>query len=149
MEENYYKRFLSNNGVISEENFNNILRSISLIIDLKMFNTIDFDITDNEDGIARSFFNLYLSHYGWVYIDNISYNLKTIELYDVKSLEDLEDIKSDFDSIRWIIKNYDELKETLEEEEKEEKETGEKAGLVYRIRSLPIEKLKEIVEKYV
>jgi len=149
MEENYYKRFLSNAGVISEENFNNILNSIAPIIDLKMFNTIDFDITDDEDGIARSFFDLYLSYYDWAYIDSISYNLKTIELSDVKSLEDLEDIKSDFDSIRWIIKNYDELKETLEEEEKEEREAEERVDLVNKIQSLPIEKLKEIVEKYV
>jgi len=147
MKENYYKKFLSNTGVISEEKFNDILNSIAPILDLETFGAGDFDITDDEDGIARSLFDLYLGDYDWVYIDNISYNLKTIELYDVKSLEDLENIKSDFDSIGWTLNNYDELKETLEEEEKEE--FGERADLVYKIQSLPIEKLKEIVEKYV
>lgn len=147
-----YQKFLEQLGVISEENFNKIAECFPQVsIDSLDFSEIDtyYDM-DNTDAIAKVFITVLLNAYEWVYVEDIDFNTKTMSLWDVRSLEDLEKIKEEFSE--WTIENEEELKEEILESEKEEKMSAKRAikiGVIEDvIDNIPLEELKEFVKGY-
>ena len=120
---------------VSEETFNEILKSIpeSEKFNIEDFDDLDFSDTDfnNVDDVTALLMEKYLDDYLYVYIDKISFDDKEIILDDVASFKDLEQIKKELDSKGWTLVNYEDLKEDLEEIRKE----GTKQELVDVIRS--------------
>jgi hypothetical protein len=147
-----YQKFLEQLGVISEENFNKIAEFFPQVsIDSLDFSEIDtyYDM-DNADVIAKVFVTVILNAYEWAYVEDINFNTKTISLWDVQSLEDLEKIKEELSE--WTIENEEELKEEILESEREEKMSAERAikvGIIENvIDNIPIEELREFVKDY-
>ena len=138
-----YEKFLDKAGVISEESFNEIIDS------LPDFDIDDADFSDlydfsSKNEILESIFSVILNQWNYVYVDNLDFDSKTIELDDVETIEDLEEIKNTLS--KWTISNYEDLKESID---KESEENDEKSLLISLIMDLDINKLKEIVNKYV
>lgn len=147
-----YQKFLVQLGVISEEDFNKIAECFPQVsIDSLDFSEIDtyYDM-DNIDAIAKVFVKVLLDAYEWAYVEDINFNTKTMSLWDVRSLEDLEKIKEEFSE--WTIENEEELKEEILESKRQEEINAEhsiKIGLIEDvIDNIPIEELKEFVKNY-
>lgn len=138
-----YEQFLDKAGVISEESFNEIIDSLPDfdIDDADFSNLYDFS---SKNEILESIFSVILNQWNYVYVDNLDFDSKTIELDDVETIEDLEEIKNTLS--KWTISNYEDLKESINEGNKE---NDEKSLLISLIMDLDINKLKEIVNKYV
>ena len=138
-----YEQFLDKAGVISEESFDEIIDSLPDfdIDDADFSNLYDFS---SKNEILESIFSVILNQWNYVYVDNLDFDSKTIELDDVETIEDLEEIKNTLS--KWTISNYEDLKKSINEENKE---NDEKSLLISLIMDLDINKLKEIVDKYV
>ena len=138
-----YEKFLDKAGVISEESFNEIIDSLPDfdIDDADFSNLYDFS---SKNEILESIFSVILNQWNYVYVDNLDFDSKTVELDDVETIEDLEEIKNTLS--KWTISNYEDLKESINEENEENEE---KSLLISLITDLDINKLKEIVDKYV
>ena len=95
-----YNDYLESIGVINEENFNNIIKSLPNI------DNIDFD-EDNKDeeDIAKCIIDKILYKFDYVYSDDIDLENKSFCLYDVDSLKDLEEIRKIFNPYGWKIVN--------------------------------------------
>ena len=143
-----YQQFLEKICVISEDQFNEIVKEFP-DIDISLLVLDSYD--DNTvDDVARAFVEVILRDYDYVYPDELDFEAKTISFEDVESLEDLESIKQRFSN--WNITNYCELKEYLLQEEEENKKNVEhqnKMNLIAdTIDNIPIKDLKEFIEKY-
>ena len=138
-----YEQFLDKAGVISEESFDEIIDSLPDfdIDDADFSNLYDFS---SKNEILESIFSVILNQWNYVYVDNLDFDSKTVELDDVETIEDLEEIKNTLS--KWTISNYEDLKKSINEENKE---NDEKSLLISLIMDLDINKLKEIVDKYV
>ena len=138
-----YEKFLDKAGVISKESFNEIINSLPDfdIDDADFSNLYDFS---SKNEILESIFSVILNQWNYVYVDNLDFDSKTVELDDVETIEDLEEIKNTLS--KWTISNYEDLKKSINEENKE---NDEKSLLISLIMDLDINKLKEIVDKYV
>lgn len=138
-----YEQFLDKAGVISEESFNEIIDSLPDfdIDDADFSNLYDFS---SKNEILESIFSVILNQWNYVYVDNLDFDSKTVELDDVETIEDLEEIKNTLS--KWTISNYEDLKESINEKNEE---NDEKSLLISLIMDLDINKLKEIVDKYV
>ena len=138
-----YEQFLDKAGVISKESFNEIINSLPDfdIDDADFSNLYDFS---SKNEILESIFSVILNQWNYVYVDNLDFDSKTVELDDVETIEDLEEIKNTLS--KWTISNYEDLKKSINEENKE---NDEKSLLISLIMDLDINKLKEIVDKYV
>ena len=138
-----YKEFLEHSDVISEEEFNNLVNTLPEIENLDDFSV---DVTDIED-VAMILIDTILKDFDWVYVDSINVDKLELELGDVKSVEDLEEIKKLFS--KWEITNYEELKSDLEQEEKEAEEQKGFNTLINIIRSkASLEDLEKIIKEY-
>ena len=143
-----YQQFLEKINIISEEKFNEIVNEFPNVdIEELDFGYNDFDTVDD---VARAFIEIALKNYDYVYIDDVCFDERSISFNDVDSLEDLESIKQDFSN--WNIINYNDLKETLIQEEKddlESKEHSKRMNLICKvIDKVPVEDLKEFCNKY-
>ena len=147
-----YQEFLKKIGIISEEEFNKVASSFPTI-DIELLNTYDYDLDELRfyNKIATMFIEVILQEYAYVYVEDIDFDSKEISLGDIQSLEDLNNIQKELSN--WTISNYEELKEDLleaEQEDKNDKEYCSKINLINKvINNVPIEDLKEFVEKYV
>jgi hypothetical protein len=145
-----YQKFLRNIEILSEADFYEVLDmfpGIDIDIDLISFDSYSID----QDELSRSIINFILNDYNSVWLDDLDWNEKSFTISDVESIEDLEEIRTKFPD--WTISNYDDLIEVLkeeEEEDKKDKEHSSKINLINKvIDNIPIEDLKEFVEKYV
>jgi hypothetical protein len=144
-----YQQFLEKICVISEDQFNEIVKEFP-DVDISLLELDSYD--DNTvDDVARAFVEVILRDYDYVYPDELDFEDKTISFEDIESLEDLKSIKQRFSN--WNITNYDELKEYLLQEEEENKKNAEHQNkmnfIADTIDNIPIEDLKEFIEKYV
>ena len=145
-----YQKFLRNLEILSEADFYEVLDMFPGIdIDI---NLISFDsYLIDQDELSRSIVNFILDDYNSVWLDYLDWNEKSFTISDVESIEDLEEIRTKFPD--WTISNYNDLIEILkeeEEEDKKDKEYSSKVNLINKvINNVPIEDLKEFVEKYV
>ena len=86
-----YNEYLSNIGIIDEDDFNNIVNSLPEVDDVDFY---DYDY--DNDSIAESIINAILRKFDYVYIEHCNVLNKTLMLNDVQSIKDLESIKSIF-----------------------------------------------------
>lgn len=143
-----YKKFLEKCEIISEDNFNKIIESLPEFDDDNI--TYDLYSIDSFEEISEIIINSILRDWDCVYAINVDFEEKRFELWDVQSLEDLEEIVKKFS--KWTISNYSELKKDLEEEQKikcEESENTKKLSLIKSvINNIPLEDLKTFISKY-
>lgn len=144
-----YKEYLKALGVISEEEFNEVIKSLpefEINCDEVNFNECLQDKTD----LAFDLINYIISS-KWksVYVDDCNFENRTINLYNVESSKDLKEIKEFFSN--WTIDGYEEYLKELEDSEKEDMLNDECRKLrelisdkVYNLND--IDKLKYILE---
>lgn len=144
-----YQQFLEKLFIISEDQFDEIIKEFP-DIDISLLELNSYD-DNNVDDVARAFIEVILRDYDYAYPDELDFEARTISIEDVESLEDLESIKQKLSN--WNITNYSELREYLLQEEKENEKCVEhqkKMNLITNtIDNIPIEDLKEFIEKYV
>lgn len=134
-----YKDLLKKCDVISEEDFNKIIDSLPEFDDLESIP----DLTDFDD-VVLVFIEEILSRFDYVYPDSVDFDNLELELGDVQSVEDLEEIKKLFS--KWEITNYEELKSDLEQEAEKEKDFNTLMNIIRNNASL--EDLEKIIKEY-
>ena len=146
-----YQEFLSKVGIISEEDFNEIVKEFPDI------NISDLDFSDlwretiyGED-VVRAFISSILNqNTKYAYLESVYLDEKKVEIYDLASQEELNDIKDKLSG--WTISNEEELIEELREVEEEaikDQEHEAKRKLFYSvIDNISLEELKEILKNY-
>ncbi len=114
-----YNEFLNEVGIISEEEFNEIIASLPEINDFDP-QTFDLCLEDFQEkgNVAYLLIAYILDDFDYVYVEDVNFEDKCFALQDVDSLEDLEAIKKLFNN--WTIENYDELVKELARKEKED-----------------------------
>jgi len=141
-----YKEFLEKTNAISESDFDEVA-SLFPSVNIDSLDVQDYDpLYCDKDDLARFFIAVILEDYNCVYLDELSFENKTLTLEDVYDLEDLKSIKEELSD--WTITNYYEIEKTLLEEEEENKEDSEHANKMEFIDNIPMEDLKEFVSKY-
>ena len=147
-----YKEFLNQFDIINEEDFNNIIKSLP--DNGKGIEAGDIDLymsdLDNVDEVCKQFLNLYLQEFACACIGDVNYSKRTILLFDVTSLEDLEAIRELFSN--WTIENYDEIAENLKKLKANKIESKILCDKIELIRPLlnilSFEEVKNIVKTY-
>ena len=141
-----YQLFLEQIEVIPEDLFMDVINSFPEF-DVE---EVDFDEYDSQDGIAKSIFEYFLGTWSYAFADYINFENKEFELMDVDNLRDLEEIRKTFP--KWSIVNYDDIKGTLEEEEKEREKESEfckKMTLFTKLaKKISLEQVENIVSNY-
>jgi hypothetical protein len=124
-----YKDLLKKCNVISEEDFNKIIDSLPEFDDLESIP----DLTDFDDVVLVFIEEILSRLFDYVYPDSIDFDNLELELGDVQSVEDLEEIKSTFSN--WTITNYDECLEEIKEIEEDQAKDEKREGLLNYIRN--------------
>ena len=141
-----YEEFLNEIGVISEEDFNQIINTLP-VVNISSVNFGDLGEFDSYEEISRVIINYIISsntEYGYCY--DVNFEKKLIEIEDISSLEELENIKNIFN--KWTISNYDEIVKELNEQEEIDKEEKEFSELLDLIRNkASIEQLRKFVDE--
>ena len=143
-----YKEFLELYNIISEEQFNELIKSLP-DFDLESHTTIidTDDLTSIETITEVILTNCILEDFSFVYAEVKSFENKELEIWDVQSLEDLEEIKNLLN--KWTISNYDDIKQELLEEKQNTSEYNEKLDLFESIiNNISVEQVKQIVNDY-
>lgn len=114
-----YKEYLKELGIISEEEFNEVIESLPKI-DIR-FSEVNFNDSDQES-LAFDLID-YILQDKWrgVWLYSCEYDSKLLSIDGVQTIKDLEEIK-EFFSPNWIIDEYDEMLEQLKEVEEETEE---------------------------
>ena len=137
-----YQQFLEKLFIISEDQFDEIVKEFP-DIDISLLELDGYN-DNNVNDLAKAFVEVILRDYDYAYPDELDFEARTISLEDVESLEDLESIKQRLSN--WNITNYGELREYLLQDAEHQK----KINLITNtIDNIPIEDLKEFIEKYV
>lgn len=145
-----YKEFLEKTNAISESDFNEVA-ILFPSVNIDLLDVQDYDpLYCDKDDLSRFFVAAILEDYNCVYVDELSFEDKTLTLEDVDTLDDLKNIKSTLSD--WTITNYNELEKCLIEEEEENKKDSEHINKMEFISefidNIPMEDLKEFVSKY-
>ena len=146
-----YKELLEYYDIISEEQFNELIKSLP-DFDLKNHTiVVDVDDLTSIQAITETILiNCILEDFSFAYAEVKSFENKELEIWDVQSLEDLEEIKNLLN--KWTISNYDDIKQGLLEEEQNDKQASEynkKLDLFKSvINDISIEQVKQIVNDY-
>lgn len=139
-----YEEFLKSANIISEEDFNNVIKELPDIeydVNNLIIGTL-YDLNSSKD-VALTIIEAMLYNWNYVYLDDINLECKTILISDVDSLNDLDDIKTKF--YPWTISNYEELKNNLTESETDSK----KYFLLDKLRDLiTVEELEKLINDY-
>lgn len=145
-----YKEFLEKTNAISECDFDEVA-SLFPSVNIDSLDVQDYDpLYCDKDDLSRFFITAILEDYNYVYVDELSFEDKTLTLEDIYNLEDLKSIKEELSD--WTITNYNELEKCLLEEEEENKKDSEHTNKMEFISefidNIPMEDLKEFVSKY-
>jgi hypothetical protein len=111
-----YQQFLTACGVISEDEFNNLISCFPEEYDC-ITPTINVYRLDSADEICENIINEILSDWKDVHAECVDFKNKTMELWDVDSLEDFEKLKKTFS--KWTITNEEEIIEDINEHERD------------------------------
>lgn len=114
-----YKEYLKELGIISEEEFNEVIESLPKI-DIR-FSEISLNDSD-KNSLAYDLVD-YILQDKWrgVWLYTCEYDNKLFSIDGVQSIKDLEEIK-EFFSPNWTIDGYDDILEQLKEAEEEPEE---------------------------
>jgi hypothetical protein len=142
-----YKQYLDKIGVISEEKFNQV-SDMFPDVDISLLDIYDHSCTQSE--VAKAFIDVILEDFNYVYSEDIDVETKTIDLWDVQSMEELKEIEKKLSG--WTIANYDELVEEIQKSEKEyqaDAEHHKKVSMLMKIAdNISVDEIKEIADKY-
>lgn len=143
-----YQKYLEKVGVLSEKTFNQI-QELFPGVNVDNLDIYDYDCTELE--VTKAFASLVLEDFAYAYVEDVDIENKTISIWDVQSMEDLNKIVEKFS--KWKIGNYEELKEAveqLEKEAKEETDLSKKFSLLNAIADkLSLEEVTELYNEYV
>lgn len=146
---NIYINYLETFGIFSENEFKKIIDSLPEFD----YEHIDWPTYDSVDEFTEELINIIskdICSSSYPYIENLNYETKSFEIYDVESLEDLEKIKNSF--IGWEIVNYNDLIDAIKELEEENKEDDERERKYTFFRqivdNITLEKLQSIYDKF-
>lgn len=146
-----YKHYLKCLGIISEEEFNEVINSFPEFV---INDDIQFtDVLHSQDSLALDllYYIIGLNLNSVIIIDFCNFKDKTFSIDNVDCSEDLVKIKELFPN--WTIYNYDNIMKELKEKEKKEEEIEQcdklRSLIVKQITNLEnVNKLKDIF-KYV
>lgn len=146
---NIYINYLETFGIFSENEFKKIIDSLPEFD----YEHIDWPTYDSVDEFTEELINIIskdICSSSYPYIENLNYETKSFEIYDVESLEDLEKIKNSF--IGWEIVNYNDLIDAIKELEEENKEDDERERKYTFFRqivdNITLEELQSIYDKF-
>ena len=107
-----YQEFLNKANIISEDLFNDIIKTLPDfdMEDTEMDNLFDYN---SQDEIAAEIIATILQRWNYTTCEEVDFDRKTFEIVDVESEKDLEEIKNTFS--KWSISNYDECLEEIRE----------------------------------
>ena len=127
-----YQEFLNKANIISEDLFNDIIKTLPDfdMEDAEMDNLFDYN---SQDEIAAEIIATILQNWNYVTCENVDFERRTFDVCDVDSREDLEEIKSTFSD--WTITNYDECLEEIKEIEEDQAKDEKREGLLNYIRN--------------
>ena len=142
-----YQDYLSGLGVISEEDFYEVIDSLPDFDEM----SLSVDIYSDQNELALECINAILcdiSSNAWV--DKIDFNNKTLEIDGVESVSELEEIADLLEE--WTITNYEDEVNSIEETKEntiEHEEYVRKWNIIKNsIYRIPEEELIKLVEKY-
>jgi len=136
-----YQEFLEKANIISEELFNDIIRTLP-DVDIEEINFSDIYELDSQDEIASELIATILNKWDWVTCSDVNFEKRTFCVDDVQSEKDLKEIVETFTN--WTITNYEEALEWCKENEKSEKEEEEREQILRDLRcNASIEQLRE------
>jgi hypothetical protein len=127
-----YQEFLNKANIISEDLFNDIIKTLPdfNMEDAEMDNLFDYN---SQNEIAAEIIATILQNWNYVTCENVDFERRTFDICDVDSREDLEEIKSTFSN--WTITNYDECLEEIKEIEEDQAKDEKREGLLNYIRN--------------
>ena len=138
-----YQEFLNKANIISEDLFNDIIKTLPdfNMEDAEMDNLFDYN---SQDEIAAEIIATILQRWNYTTCEEVDFNKKTFEIVDVESEKDLEEIKNTFS--KWSISNYDECLEEIREIEANNAKDEKIEKLISFIRNhASVEELEEFV----
>lgn len=141
-----YKEFLEAIDIIDEKSFNELMDHLP-DVDIK-FDFGDLYASDYNDlnEVAKCIINTLLDDFSYVYIDFIDTSNYTIELDDVQSIQDLEDIKNLLSG--WNITNYEDILTDIKESENDALLDKKRIRLQSMIWDLPEELIDDLLKQY-
>ena len=127
-----YQEFLNKANIISEDLFNDIIKTLPdfNMEDAEMDNLFDYN---SQDEIAAEIIATILQDWNYATCENVDFERRIFDVCDVDSREDLEEIKSTFSD--WTITNYDECLEEIKEIEESQAKDEKREGLLNYIRN--------------
>ena len=127
-----YQEFLNKANIISEDLFNDIIKTLPdfNMEDAEMDNLFDYN---SQDEIASEIIATILQKWNYATCENVNFERRIFDVCDVDSREDLEEIKSTFSD--WTITNYDECLEEIKEIEESRAKDEKREGLLNYIRN--------------
>ena len=140
-----YKEFLNELEIMPEDMFNDVINSLPKY-EFKFIN-LKAELYDysSQDDLASCMIACILENWDSVYVEDVDFENKLFSLYDVESLEDLNEIKETFNN--WTIENYDDLVELLKEEEFEKEDKLFDSYINVIRQKASVEQLKEFISK--
>lgn len=139
-----YKEILEKSGIISEEEFNEMIKYIPEDVNIAY---LDIDCAIDLQALCTELLNTYLTRFMYCYAELKDFNSKELYIYDVNSINDLESINSELSNLGWTLVNYKEEKDALLEEQEREKEEEECKNLIFKIKNKLGTMTKEQLEK--
>ena len=127
-----YQEFLNKANIISEDLFNDIIKTLPDfdMEDAEVDNLFDYN---SQDEIASEIIATILQKWNYATCENVDFERRIFDVCDVDSREDLEEIKSTFSD--WTITNYDECLEEIKEIEESRAKDEKREGLLNYIRN--------------
>lgn len=139
-----YKEFLEKANIISEELFNDIVRTLP-DVDIEEVNFLDIYELDSQDEIASELIATILNKWDCATCSDVNFEKRTFCVDDVQSEKDLKEIVETFTN--WTIANYEEALEWCKENEESEKEDEEREQILRDLRyNASIEQLREFIK---
>lgn len=139
-----YKEILEKSGIISEEEFNEMIKYIPEDITI---DHLDTDCAIDIQILCTELLNTYLTRFMYCYAELEDFYSKKLYIYDVNSINDLESINSELSNLGWTLVNYKEEKDALLREEEEERTEEECKNLILKIKNKLCTMTNEQLEK--
>ena len=141
-----YTELLEKSGIISEENFNVVIKVIPEF-DYSNMELETADVESEDDlclALMREFINS-VTKYAW--IDNLNFNILNLEIWDISSYEELDNIESKLNNLGWKIVNRDDIIEELNDYLGYNEESSLRKEISEKITNLSLDELKKLNEK--
>lgn len=141
-----YKELLEKSGIISEKEFNNVIK---IIPEFDCSNIeLDSGEIDNKYNLCIALMEEFISScttYAW--IDNLSFDNLSLEVWDIESYEELDNIESKLNNLGWKIVNRDDIIEELNDDLGYNEESSLRKEISEKITNLSLDELKKLNEK--